>query len=107
MQKASKKKVTKATGSRKPSGKERKATSSATTLSKANQPQREARESKKATVLGLLRRGEGATLAQIAEATGWQNHSIRGFISATAKKLALPIESTKNESGDRVYRTTA
>ena len=66
----------------------------------------EAREgSKKAIVLELLRRNGGATLAEIAKATDWQNHSIRGFISGTiTKKMGLTVESNKNEAGDRYYR---
>jgi len=63
--------------------------------------------SKKAIVLEMLRRKEGATLAEIAKATDWQNHSIRGFISATiAKKMGLKVESTKNAAGERTYRTS-
>jgi hypothetical protein len=62
--------------------------------------------SKKSIVLDLLRRNDGATLAEIAKATNWQNHSIRGFISGTlAKKMSLIIESAKNEAGERTYRT--
>ncbi|MGA9625847.1 MAG: DUF3489 domain-containing protein, partial [Bryobacteraceae bacterium] len=66
----------------------------------------EAREgSKKATVLELLRRKTGATLAEIAKATGWQNHSIRGFISGTiTKKMGLKVESAKNADGERSYK---
>jgi hypothetical protein len=61
--------------------------------------------SKKAIVLDLLRRKDGATMAEIAKATDWQNHSIRGFISGNVtKKMGLKVESTKNESGERVYR---
>ena len=61
--------------------------------------------SKKAIVLDLLRRKEGATMAEIAKATGWQNHSIRGFISGTlTKKMDLPVASLKNEQGERVYK---
>src|SRR5688500_17756279 len=53
--------------------------------------------SKTAIVLELLRRKEGATLAEIAKATGWQNHSIRGFISGqVGKKLGMKVESTKS-----------
>jgi ribosomal protein L7/L12 len=61
--------------------------------------------SKKAQVLELLRRPEGASLKEIADATQWQSHSIRGFISgALGKKMGLTVESFKTESGDRVYR---
>jgi Protein of unknown function (DUF3489) len=60
---------------------------------------------KKAIVLELLRREQGATTAEIANATGWRSHSIRGFISGNVgKKMGLRIESGKNESGERVYR---
>jgi hypothetical protein len=60
---------------------------------------------KKAIVLELLRRQQGATTADIAKATGWRNPSIRGFISGNVgKKMGLRIESGKNESGERVYR---
>src|ERR1035437_292274 len=61
--------------------------------------------SKKAIVLDLLRRPKGATLAEIAKATDWQNHSIRGFISGNlTKKMGLTVESTKNDAGERTYR---
>jgi hypothetical protein len=62
--------------------------------------------SKKQIVLGLLRRKDGATMAEIAKATDWQNHSIRGFISGNlTKKMGLVVESSKNEAGERTYRT--
>ena len=61
--------------------------------------------SKKAIVLELLRRKEGATIADIAKATQWQNHSICGFISGTlTKKMGLTVESVKKDSGERTYR---
>jgi hypothetical protein len=61
--------------------------------------------SKKPVVLDLLRRKDGATMAEIAKATDWQNHSIRGFISGNlTKKMGLVIESSKNEAGERTYR---
>ena len=61
--------------------------------------------SKKNIILDLLRRPKGATMAEIAKATDWQNHSIRGFISGNlTKKMGLTVESTKNESGERTYR---
>jgi hypothetical protein len=60
--------------------------------------------SKKAAVLELVGRKSGATLVEIAKITKWQNHTIRGFLSATGKKQGIRIESTKNEAGDRIYR---
>jgi len=61
--------------------------------------------SKKAAVIQLLRRKEGATAAEIAKLTKWQPHTIRGFISGTvSKKMKLTVESTRNEQGERLYR---
>jgi hypothetical protein len=58
-----------------------------------------------AIVLDLMKRKEGATLAEIAKATDWQNHSIRGFvIGHVTKKLGLKVESAKSEAGERTYR---
>jgi hypothetical protein len=64
-------------------------------------------ESKGAKILALILRPKGATLAELAKLTGWQNHSIRGFLSGTvAKKMGLSVESTKREDGQRVYSTS-
>jgi hypothetical protein len=61
--------------------------------------------SKKAIVLGLLRRPEGATLAEIQSATAWQAHSVRGFLSgALGKKMGLTVDSAKRADGNRAYR---
>jgi Protein of unknown function (DUF3489) len=60
--------------------------------------------SKKADVLALLRRQGGATLKELMADTGWQAHSVRGFLSAAlGKKMGLAIHSTKREDGERVY----
>ena len=62
--------------------------------------------SKQAQVLAMLRRPEGATLAQICACTGWQQHTVRGtFAGAFKKKLGLDISSTKDQGAERVYRT--
>jgi len=62
--------------------------------------------SKKAKVLNLLQREEGATLHEIMKATDWQAHTVRGFISGSlTKKMGLKIESIKRTSGDRAYLT--
>jgi Protein of unknown function (DUF3489) len=51
---------------------------------------------KQAQMIELLKRPEGATVEQIAAATGWQHHTIRGAISgALKKKLGLKIEATR------------
>ncbi len=73
---------------------------------KASKPATESRGgSKKGLVIELMRRKEGATLAEIAKATEWQNHSIRGFISGQlTKKMGLIVESSKNEAGERTYK---
>ena len=61
--------------------------------------------SKKATVLDLLRRLEGATLGDIMTATGWQAHTVRGFISAALiKKMGIAVESFRVEDKVRTYR---
>jgi hypothetical protein len=60
--------------------------------------------SKGAKILEMIGRAKGATLAEIMKATGWQAHSVRGFLSTAARKLGIKIESAKNEAGDRVHR---
>jgi hypothetical protein len=67
---------------------------------------KDAREgSKKAIVLDLLRRPEGATLQEIMSVTGWMARSVRGFLSgALGKKMGLTVESFKTPEGARAYR---
>jgi hypothetical protein len=56
-------------------------------------------------VIAMLRRPEGATLAQIGESTGWQTHTIRGFFAAALKKRhGLAVISEKPQGGERTYR---
>ena len=63
------------------------------------------RTNKKAEVIAMMKRAKGATLAEIMKATGWQAHSVRGFLSGTlGKKMGLALESTKREDGERQYR---
>jgi len=71
---------------------------------KAKQASTPRPESKGAKILALIRRPKGAILAELTKLTGWQNHSIRGFLSgAVGKKMGLTVESTKREDGERVY----
>jgi len=60
--------------------------------------------SKTEQVLKNLRTAKGVTIAQIAEATGWQPHSVRGFLSGTVKKkLGLNLVSEVAKDGTRRY----
>ena len=61
---------------------------------------------KGATILALIARKGGATATELQEATGWQAHSIRGFLS-TANKRGTKIASAKREDGQRVYSAQA
>jgi Protein of unknown function (DUF3489) len=61
------------------------------------------RRTKQETVLGMLRRPQGATIAAIMKATGWQQHSVRGFFAGVVRKrLKLKLGSNKAD-GKRVY----
>ena len=62
------------------------------------------RPSKQDEVIAMLRQPEGATFDEVASATGWQRHTVRGVFSGTLKKkLGLTLASAKEERG-RVYR---
>jgi hypothetical protein len=71
-------------------------------------PQRSAKSSwgasKQDRVIKMLNRRQGATIATIMKATGWQPHSVRGFFAGVVrKKLRLELRSEKVDDGDRVY----
>jgi hypothetical protein len=72
------------------------------------EPQSDAkRPSKQNEVIAMLQRPEGATVAEVVSATGWQRHTVRGLFSGTLKKkLGLTLTSAKEERG-RVYRIAA
>jgi len=101
-------------GARKPQiasskGKSRKKSTPAKKTGKSRNKARCARQgSKTAKVLDLLKRSGGATLKEIMKATGWQAHSVRGFLSGTlGKKMNLTVTSTKAEHGERSYSVKA
>jgi hypothetical protein len=63
--------------------------------------------SKQATVIALLGRPQGATVSAIMKTTGWQQHSVRGFLAGVVrKKLGLTLESEKSDGG-RHYHIVA
>ena len=61
-------------------------------------------ETKTEVILKLLRRKGGTSLPELQERTGWQAHSVRGFLSGTLKKKNLSVTSTVTEKGIRRYR---
>jgi hypothetical protein len=63
------------------------------------------KQTKQQTCLDLLGRREGATIEELEQATGWQKHSVRGFLAgAVKKKLGLTLISEKPDAGPRRYR---
>jgi hypothetical protein len=84
-----------AKGKAKPAKRKAKAKARPTNAAPAQKPTPRA-GTKQAQMIELLKRPEGATVAQIAAATGWQHHTIRGAIAgALKKKLGLKIEATR------------
>jgi hypothetical protein len=64
--------------------------------------------SKTEAILALIKRPDGASLKEIIEATNWQAHSVRGFISGTlGKKMTLTVVSTRTSDGERIYSLKA
>ena len=63
---------------------------------------------KQAALIAMLRASDGATIAEITTATGWQAHTVRGAIAgALKKKLGLDVSSEKVEDRGRVYKLPA
>lgn len=65
-------------------------------------------KTKKEIAIALLERPKGASLAEMQRAMGWQEHSVRGFLAATVKKMpGVILVSEKPENGPRCYRIKA
>jgi hypothetical protein len=76
-------------------------------LATGPQAQRPVRQTKAEYIVALLRAPQGATIETLMEATGWQAHSVRGFLSRkVSRELGLPVESVRRE-GKRVYCLSA
>lgn len=66
------------------------------------------KQTKLDTIIKLLKRDTGATITELAKATKWQAHSVRGAISGAIKrKLGLPIENIRDQKRGRVYRVAS
>lgn len=82
----------------------RKASPAKTAPKSRKKPEATRADSKTAKILGLLKRQGGATAKDLQKATGWQPHSVRGFLSGIiSKKMGLTVTSTKAEDGERSY----
>jgi Protein of unknown function (DUF3489) len=63
-------------------------------------------ESKQSQIIAMLRAPNGATIEAMLHATGWRQHSVRGFLAGVIrKKLGLNLQSVKDKAG-RIYRIT-
>ena len=60
--------------------------------------------SKTATVVAMLERAKGATLAELVDKMGWQAHTVRGFMAGAMKKAGYSVQSFKPDGGQRTYR---
>ena len=62
-------------------------------------------KTKKQTCIDMLKRPKGASLAELQKATGWQPHSVRGFLSGTVRKLeGITLATNAEDGGVRRYR---
>jgi Protein of unknown function (DUF3489) len=84
--------------------KAKKSQAKAPRRARAQKSATEARSNKKAEVIAMIKRAKGATLAEIVDATGWQKHTVRGFVSILGSKGGVKVESAKNAAGERTYR---
>jgi hypothetical protein len=95
--------------SKRPSARNRKPKGARNTKTvRRNKPPANAkRGSKKSKILALLKRPGGASLQQLQKATGWQAHSVRGFLSGALKKtMGLQVDSVQQSDGSRFYVVT-
>lgn len=74
--------------------------------SHAKNAARPIKTTKLATIIALLQRSEGTSLAELMAATSWQAHSIRGVLAGTLRQRGFAVESTKTD-GIRRYRIIA
>jgi uncharacterized protein DUF3489 len=99
-----------AAGSPAPPQRSRKAVAPTRAASRTKTPKAASarKGSKTAKILVLLKRPDGAALKELMKATGWQPHSVRGFLSGVlTKKMGLKVRSVKGASGERRYSVKA
>jgi hypothetical protein len=62
--------------------------------------------SKQSRVIAMLRSSSGSTIAAMMKVTGWQQHSVRGFLAGVVRKRLKLKLASKKVDGNRVYRIT-
>jgi uncharacterized protein DUF3489 len=62
--------------------------------------------SKQSRVIAMLRSSSGSTIAAIMKVTGWQQHSVRGFLAGVVRKRLKLKLGSKKVDGNRVYQIT-
>lgn len=85
-------------------GRSKKAPAKAKRRDPARKSASQAPTNKKAQIIALMKRPKGVTLPEIMEVTGWQKHTVRGFVSILGSQGGAKIESSKNSAGARCYR---
>jgi hypothetical protein len=98
MSKSAKKQLTASSTAVPPAG---KATRQPVSYTKTKKPDR---ASKQSHLVAMLQSPKGATIATMMKATGWQQHSVRGFLAGVVRKrLGMKLHS-KRVDGERIYR---
>lgn len=80
-------------------------TKSSTPKAKKAEPAKS--KTKASKIVGLLNRPDGASIADMMKSTGWQAHSVRGFLAGSLKKKGHAVSSGPDGGGVRRYRLTA
>lgn len=70
----------------------------------ANTPPKPRKATRIDQVVTLMQRPQGVTIKEVMEATGWQQHSVRGFFAGTLKKKGYTVTNEKTDKNDRIYR---
>ena len=85
--------------------KKTKSPKAANTGAKAASDAGNRKHTKANAILDLLRSKTGASIEDMTKATGWQSHSVRGFLSGTVKKrMGLTVKNEPDKEGVRRYR---
>ena len=104
MQKPAKKSSSKSAQKKKVHRRTKPARAPQTIVAQPEPVERSSKDTKQARVIAMLQSPSGASVAAIMQQTGWQPHSVRGFLAGVVrKKLNLTLHSTKVD-GQRVYR---